>query len=154
MKFGKITSPSVSNNALVIGASVAGGAISGGLMTLVPQKQELLARGSMVAVGMLGASTLKGATSTEKLVKFMLLGLALRQAGEIIKNVASPKIEVSDVSTKSQKFIAGMAGLACPCDGAPALASPFINFPALNYADANFAEQASFVESDENTALI
>jgi hypothetical protein len=147
MKFGKITSSNVSTNALTVGAAVAGGALSGGLMTVVPQKQEKLARGGMVAVGLLGASTLKGTSSAERLVKFMLIGLALRQAGELIKGFAAPQIQVSEASTQGEKFVAGMAGLACPCDNA-ALAAPMMNFPALNYA-----ETTEFVETEESAAF-
>lgn len=131
MKFGKITAANVSHNALSVGGALAGGALSGGIMTFVPAKQELLARGGMTAVGLLGAASLKGKSSVETLVKMALLGIGIRQGSELIKKFAAPQISIDETSTASQKFVGGMAGLACPCDNVPALASPVINFPAL-----------------------
>lgn len=132
MKFGKITSANVSTDALSLGGAIAGGAISGGLMTFVPEKQETLARGGMAFVGLLGAASVKPKSSIENLVKFALLGIGIRQSAELIKGFAEKEIQISPESTASQKFVAGMTGLACPCDGStPYLASPTINFGAL-----------------------
>lgn len=131
MKFGKITSANVSTNALSMGGAIAGGALSGGLMTFVPQKQALLARGGMAFVGLLGAASVKSKSSVENLVKFALLGIGIRQTAELIKGFAEKEIQVTETSTASQKFVAGMTGLACPGDNTSYLAAPVIDFSAL-----------------------
>lgn len=132
MKFGKITSQKVSHDALSLGGAVAGGALSGGLMTLVPAEQEVLARGGMAAIGLFGASSVKGATSSENLVKFALLGIGIKQTLELIKHFGAQSVTIDETSTASQKFVGGTLGLACPCeDEMPALAAPTINFAAL-----------------------
>lgn len=133
MKFGKITSAKVADNALVLGGAFGGGAISGGLMTLVPQEQKLIARGGITGLSLLGASALKPKTSGETLVQALFIGMAIRQASELVKEFTQDKIQVTAESTTTDKFVAGMAGLACPCDGnQPMLASPIIDFPSLN----------------------
>ncbi len=151
MKFGKITTANVSHDALSLGGALAGGALSGGIMTFVPQKQELLARGGMTAVGLLGAASLKGKSSAENLVKFGLLGIAISQGSALIKHFASQQITIDENSTAANKFVGGMVGLACPCENTPSLASPVINFPALRNADGvrpiNFSNQE--VETEE-----
>lgn len=129
MKFGKITAENVSHNALSLGGALAGGALSGGIMTLVPEKQALLAKGGMAVVGLVGAASIKAKSSAENLVKFILLGVAIRQGSELITHVVKDQITVDPASTSS-KFVGGMVGLACPCDY-PALGSPVISFPAL-----------------------
>lgn len=134
MNFGNITTANVSHNAISLAGALAGGALSGGAMTFVPQKQELLARGGMTVVGLLGAASLKGKSSVDALVKFALLGMGIRQGSELIKKFAAPQITIDETATASQKFIGGMVGLACPCDDVPALASPVISFPALRNA--------------------
>lgn len=151
MKFGKITTDNVSHDALSLGGALAGGALSGGIMTFVPQKQELLARGGMSAVGLLGAASLKGKSSAENLVKFILLGMGIRQGSELIKSFAAKEIQISEASTASQKFVGGMVGLACPCDEEPYLASPVINFPALGNPSEmyNDMEPVSAYQSEE-----
>jgi len=132
MKFGKITSQNVSTDALSLGGALAGGAISNGLMTFVPEKQEVLARGGMALTGLLGAASVKGTNSTENVVKFLLLGFGIAQGAALIKKFAAKEIQIDETSTASQKFVAGMVGLACPCENNyPALASPVINFAAL-----------------------
>lgn len=136
MKFGKITADNVSHDALSLGGVLAGGALSGGIMTFVPEKQQVLARGGMVGIGLLGAASVKGKSSTENLVKFALLGIGIAQGSALIKHFASKSINVDATSTASQKFVGGMVGLACPCDN-PALASPVINFAALRNANVN-----------------
>lgn len=132
MKFGKITSAKVAENALILGGAFGGGAISGGLVTLVPEEQKLYARGGMMLLGVLGASALKPKTSGETLVQAIAIGMAIRQTSELVKHFAAKEIQVTPESTASQKFVAGAAGLACPCDSAPRmLASPVIDFPML-----------------------
>jgi hypothetical protein len=139
MKFGKITSQNVSTNALSLGGALAGGAISNGLMTFVPEKQELLARGGMAFTGLLGAASVKGTKSTDKVVKFLLLGIGIAQGTALVKKYAAKAIQVDETSTASEKFVAGMVGLGCPCEGSyPALASPIINFAALDSPSANY----------------
>lgn len=130
MNFGKITSAKVAENGLVLGGAFSGGALSGGIMTLVPEPQKLYARGGIVALALLGASALKPKTSGETLVQAIAIGMAIRQTSELIKGFAQDQIQVTAESTTSDKFIAGMAGLACPCEGEniPMLASPVINF--------------------------
>lgn len=134
MKFGKITSAKVSQNALSLGGAVGGGALSGGLMTLVPAEQKTLARAGVTGLSLLGAASLNPKTSAETLVQFALIGMAIRQSSELIKEFANKEIQVTPESTTSEKFVAGMAGLACPCEDTtmPALASPIIDFAALN----------------------
>lgn len=132
MKFGKITSAKVAENALVLGGAFGGGAISGGLVTMVPQEQQIYARGGMVALGVLGASALKPKTSGETLVQALAIGMAIRQTSELVKHFAQDQIQVTAESSASEKFMAGAAGLACPCeDNQTMLASPVIDFPSL-----------------------
>lgn len=133
MKFGKITADNVSHDALSLGGVLAGGALSGGIMTFVPEKQQVLARGGMVGIGLLGAASVKGKSSTENLVKFALLGIGIAQGSALIKHFASQSMTIDTTSTASQKFVGGMVGLACPCS--PSLASPVINFAALRNAN-------------------
>jgi len=133
MKFGKITSAKVAENALVLGGAFGGGAISGGLMTLVPEEQKLIARGGITGLSLLGASALKPKTSGETLVQALFIGMAIRQASELVKEFTQDKIQVTAESTTTDKFVAGMAGLACPCDSPqPMLAMPVIDFPSFN----------------------
>ena len=151
MKFGKITAANVSHDALSLGGALAGGALSGGIMTFVPQKQELLARGGMAAVGLLGAASLKAKSSAENLLKFALLGIGIRQASELITHFAGQQIQIDENSTAANKFVGGMVGLACPCDQ-PALASPVINFPALRNADIQGIEASYGQEVEEEAS--
>jgi hypothetical protein len=135
MKFGKITSKNVSTDALYLGGALAGGALSGGLMTFVPNEQEVLARGGMVGIGLLGAASVKGTSSADKVVKFLLLGMGIAQGAALIKKYAADSITIDAASTAPEKFVGGMVGLGCPCNGNgsyPALASPVINFAALS----------------------
>ena len=133
MKFGKITSANGSSNALAMGGALAGGALSGGLMTFVPAEQEVLARGGMAVVGLAGAASIKGTTSAERLVKFGLLGIAIAQGTALVNKFAQKQVTINETSTASQRFVGGMVGLACPCEGSfAALASPVINFAALD----------------------
>jgi hypothetical protein len=134
MKFGKITAGNVSHDALSLGGVLAGGALSNGLMTFVPADQVLLARGGMTAIGLAGAASIKGKSSSDNLVKFALLGFAVAQGTALVKKYAGDQVQIDEASTSSEKFVAGMVGLGCACDGgdSPALgASPIINFPAL-----------------------
>lgn len=134
MKFGKITAGNVSHNALSLGGVLAGGALSNGLMTFVPAEQVLLARGGMTVVGLAGAASIKGKSSSDNLVKFALLGLAVAQGTALVKKYVGDQVTIDENSTASQKFVGGMVGLGCPDDNVgsyPALASPVINFPAL-----------------------
>jgi hypothetical protein len=132
MKFGKITSKNVSHNAIALGGALGGGALSGGLVTLVPQEQKIYARGGITVAGLLGASAIKGTTSVEKVVKFLLLGMSIRQGFDLVKELAEPSIQVDQDSTGGDKFVAGMVGLACPSEEFSALrAAPVINFDQL-----------------------
>src|SRR5690606_2339597 len=106
----------VSHDALSLGGALAGGALSGGIMTFVPEKQALLAKGGMAAVGLLGAASLKGKSSAENLVKFALLGIGIRQGSELIKHFAGQQIQIDETSTAANKFVGGMVGLASPCE--------------------------------------
>ena len=135
MKFGKITADNVSHDALSLGGALAGGALSGGIMTFVPEKQAMLARGGMAGIGLLGAASIKGKSSTENLVKFALLGIGIAQGSALIKHFAGKSMQIDAASTASQKFVGGMVGLACPCYS-PSLASPVINFAALRSANS------------------
>lgn len=133
MKFGKITSANVSSNALAMGGALAGGALSNGLMTFVPAEQEVLARGGMTVVGLAGAASIKGTTSAERLVKFGLLGFAIAQGTALVNKFAQKQMDINETSTASQRFVGGMVGLACPCEGAyPALAAPVLNFADMD----------------------
>lgn len=147
MKIGKVTSASISNEALSLGSAVAGGAVSGGLMTLVPAEHKLVARGGMSVVGLLGASVIKGKGTIDTLAKFALLGLGIQQAGELVKHFASQSISIDETSTASQKFLGGMVGLACPCDDYPALASPVVSFPPV--ASRSAIPQSTSTPADE-----
>ena len=134
MKFGKITSKNVSQDALALGGALGGGALSGGIVTLVPEEQKTMARGGITALSLVGASSLKGTTSTEKLVKFLMIGMAIRQGSELIKEFAGKEIQLTEESSTSQKFVGGMVGLACPCEeqnNGALRAAPVINFEDL-----------------------
>jgi len=147
MNFGKITSAKVAENGLVLGGAFSGGAISGGIMTLVPEPQKLYARGGIVALALLGASALKPKTSGETLVQAIAIGMAIRQTSELVKGFAQDQIQVTDQSTTSDKFIAGMAGLACPCENSQAmLASPVINFEDITPGNMQLSD--SFQSND------
>ena len=99
---------------------------------MVPAEQKLYARGGMMLLGVLGASALKPKTSGETLVQAIAIGMAIRQTSELVKHFAQKEIQVTPESTTSEKFVAGAAGLACPCDSnQPMLASPVIDFPML-----------------------
>lgn len=148
MKFGKIKAENVSHDALSLGGAVAGGALSGGLMTFVPAEQELLARGGMAVIGLAGAASLKAKSSAENLVKFALLGIGIAQGSALIKHFASKQISINETSTASQKFVGGMVGLACPCDQ-PALGSPVIDFGALRNPQGFIESEATY---QDNTA--
>lgn len=149
MKFGKITADNVSHDALSLGGVLAGGALSGGIMTFVPEKQQVLARGGMVGIGLLGAASVKGKSSAENLVKFALLGIGIAQGSALIKHFANKSMTIDATSTASQKFVGGMVGLACPCE-TPALASPVINFAALRSANVN----PSFIQESYQAEVI
>ena len=158
MKFGKITSAKVSHDAISLVGGLAGGAVSGGIMTFVPEKQKLLARGGMAGIGLLGAASLKGNTSAENLVKFALLGVAVAQGTALINHFASQQITIDENSTAANKFVGGMVGLGCPCDESqPALASPVINFPALRNADGvrelDFSNQEDYPVGAEEAQM-
>lgn len=148
MKFGKITAENVSHDALSLGGALAGGALSNGLMTFVPEKQALLARGGMAGIGLLGAATLKAKSSTENLVKFALLGIGIAQGAALIKHFAGQSMQI-DQSSQASKFVGGMVGLACP--NYPALASPMINFPALrSYSEDSYDAIPAYVDNTED----
>ncbi|MDT0689366.1 hypothetical protein RM549_06185 [Salegentibacter sp. F188] len=136
MKFGKITSKTVSSNAVSFGGAIAGGALSGGIVTLVPDEQKIYARGGIAAAGLLGAAAVKGTSSSDNLVKFLLVGMAIRQGTEMIKEFAEKEMQpVDESTTTANKFVAGMVGLACPdCDNhVRALnAAPVINFDDIS----------------------
>lgn len=121
-------------------------------MTFVPEKQALLARGGMAVVGLLGAASVKPKSSVENLVKFALLGIGIRQAAELIKGFAEKEIQVTEASTASQKFVAGMTGLACPCDTTSYLAAPVIDFSALRNPVESIS-QVSEVYQEEGTGI-
>jgi len=150
MKFGKITSAKVAENGLVLGGAVSGGALSGGIMTLVPEPQKLYVRAGIVGLALLGASSLNPKTSGETLVQAIAIGMAISQSVQLVRDVAKDKIQVTAESTTSDKFIAGMAGLACPCEGnnIPMLASPVINFAALNPASRDYQQETIEVSSN------
>ena len=133
MKFGKITSKNVSQNALTLAGALAGGAVSGGIVTMVPAQQKLYARAGITAVGALGAAAVKGTGAADQLVKFVLIGMAIRQGAEMIKEGLEPHVQVDENATTANKFVAGMVGLACPCENAYGAlnAAPVINFDAL-----------------------
>lgn len=131
MKMTKITSAGLSNEALSLASAVAGGAVSGGLMTLVPSEHQLVARGGISVVSIVGAASIKGKGTLETLARFALLGMGVQQAGALVKHFAAPSITVDETSTAGQKFLGGMVGLGCPGDDLPMLASPVINFPSL-----------------------
>ncbi len=143
MKFGKITAENVSYNALSLGGAIAGGALSNGLMTFVPAEQVLLARSGIAVVGLAGAASIKGKTSADNLVKGALLGLSIAQGVALVKKYAGDQITIDENSTASQKFVAGAVGLGCPNDNVgsyPALASPVINFPALEPSSPGYGQ--------------
>jgi len=158
MKFGKITSKKASDSAISLGGAVAGGALSGGIVAIVPQEQKIYARGGILAAGVLGAASLKGATTTEKMVQMALLGMAIAQGGALIKHFAEPSIQVTAESTGSEKFVAGMVGLACPdCDqnySALRSAAPVINFDDIR--EENLQIEGSYQEqqSEATSALV
>ncbi|MGB7841157.1 MAG: hypothetical protein WBL21_00090 [Salinimicrobium sp.] len=134
MKFGKITSKNVSQNAVTLAGALAGGAVSGGIVTMVPAQQKLYARAGITAAGLLGAAAVKGTGSGDQLVKFLLAGMAIRQGAEMIKEFAQKQMAPVDESTTvANKFVAGMVGLACPCENSYGAlnAAPVINFDAL-----------------------
>ncbi|MDT0643697.1 hypothetical protein RM553_12715 [Zunongwangia sp. F363] len=133
MKFGKITSKTASSSALTLGGAVAGGAVSGGIVAMVPAEQKTYARAGIVAAGTLGAAAVKGTTTGDQVAKFLLLGMAFSQGAALIKEAAAKQMEpVTESTTTANKFVAGMVGLACPCDEQrPMLAAPVINFDKL-----------------------
>lgn len=156
MKFGKITSKKASDSAISLGGALAGGALSGGLVTLVPQEQKNYARGGILAAGVLGAASLKGATTTEKMVQMALIGMAISQGSALIKHFAEPEIQVSAESSASQKFVAGMVGLACPeCDQAALrAAAPVINFDDIQEEPLKIEESYQEQEVEPVSALV
>lgn len=148
MKFGKITSAKAAENALVLGGALGGGALSGGLMTLVPQEQKIYARGGVTVLSVLGAASMKPKTSAETLVQALLIGMGIRQASEAIRDLTKDKIQVTAESSTTDKFVAGMAGLACPCEESTTmLAAPVIDFPKLPEND--YAQKQDFSQEPE-----
>ena len=87
-----------------------------------------------------------------------LLGMAIAQGGALIKHFAEPSIQVTAESTGSEKFVAGMVGLACPeCDqnySALRSAAPVINFDNIREDNLQIEESYQEQELEPTSALV
>ncbi|WP_417885332.1 hypothetical protein [Zunongwangia sp.] len=148
MKIGKISLANISNETVSFGGAVLGGAVSDGVMAIVPADQKTVARYGMTGGDVVLASLVKGKDSISQIVKMAGIGIAVKQGLAVIRDFAEGQISVDENSLAS-KFVGGAVGLACPCEYengnySKLSAAPAINFdPVIPPADRAITSAAS-----------
>ncbi|KGO84441.1 hypothetical protein Q763_01480 [Flavobacterium beibuense F44-8] len=132
MELKKPSGNKVKDTIVLTGGVLAGGAASRGIFGLIHEnkatedaaaakKQEntaLIKRGAMSAAAGTAAVFIDGKDLTATLVKGLCIGITVVQGLEVVKTLASRAGVTPEVSatTKSQKVVAQIAGLGCPCN--------------------------------------
>jgi|GEM_PF-2939824 len=134
MNFQKPSSKGLRSTAALVGGAVAGGAISRGVMGAIHKAPDASAteaekkknntmgyvkRAGIAVVSAIGAAAVKGDDIASTAVKGALVGMAVVQTLEIIRDAASTNTSTAKLanSTKSaDKFAARVLGLGCPGD--------------------------------------
>lgn len=144
--FGKPTKGSIKKVAVFAVSATAGAMLSDAVVNVIPSQytegKEDMVRGGLALVAAGGAAAIKGTSTQAMAVKMALVGMTLAQVRNIIKGLAS-KAGVDQVSVNSEvseKFVAGLFGLACPCDTMPAKAMQ-ARMPRLNANAFDFQGQ-------------
>ncbi len=143
------TQDSAIESAIDLGSALGGGMLSNGLMTLVPESQAknlIYIKGGAAAAALVGMA----ATDVKKAswLKSAFLGMAIAQGLGLVQELGKKvvKTEANPEGTDS-KFIAGVFGLACPCDAAnDTTERQYVQMPALNgsYLDLYKTRAANF----------
>ena len=123
---------SAMDSAVTIGSAVAGGMMSNAAVSVIPveDKHKKLVRGGLALVSAGGAAAVQGKSSTAKALKAVFIGMSIAQALQLVKEVAdesgvaTPKDAANP--TSSEKLVAAVFGLACPCDGTENQKSDFL----------------------------
>lgn len=112
------------STAIDVVSATGGGMLSEGVMSIVPAKykaeHEDLIRGGLALASAGGAAALKGNSTQVRAIKMALVGMTIAQVRQLVKTYANKAgIGTAEGETDTaKKFVAGLFGLACPCDQA------------------------------------
>ncbi|MEM6697197.1 MAG: hypothetical protein AAF599_02285 [Bacteroidota bacterium] len=107
MKLKMFTGKTAANASFDVGSMLAGGMLSSGIEGVVPIEDSKMRKAALAAIGVLGAASVSGNTTTAKIVRNLLLGMGIRQGQRFISESATPTLPEAD-GTSMNKFMHDM----------------------------------------------
>ena len=112
MKFQKPSKKSTTDSALLVGTATVGAMLSNGVVGLLPNGKSLTTSSIAAITAALLASTKVGSGKTADAVKGLFTGMAIEQAVQVVKEVATKYIDKEKISNQKLKgFVGNVFGL-------------------------------------------
>lgn len=120
MKF-KLNKKNAASEGLTVASATGGALLSRGTKSLIPSdKRGALLYGGVALASVIAAASIQGNGTGEKISRGVLAGVAIEQMIDLTTELVKPSItEVTEESTKGEKFIAAMFGLNGAEDSSP-----------------------------------
>ncbi|NQY07607.1 MAG: hypothetical protein HRT68_15775 [Flavobacteriaceae bacterium] len=109
----------IKSSARVVGAT-GGAMLSRGLLNLAPIEDNTtksIVKGGVGLAAMVGSAFIDDKTTGMAFVKGSIEGMAIQQIVDGISGFFAPKIDIPTNPEGTDKFLAGIFGLGCPCVG-------------------------------------
>lgn len=107
MKVKMFTGKTVANSSIDAGSLLTGGMLSSGIEGAVPIDDSKMRKGVLAVVGILGAASISGNSTSAKVVRNLLIGMGVRQGQRFIQEAATPTLPEVDGTTMN-KFMHDM----------------------------------------------
>lgn len=100
---------------VTIGGAVAGGMVSNGVSTLLPQSESPIMNIALAGASIFGATKVSGSTTKDNALRGALMGSAIVQTLIAVKKISSKSFgEKLAGDSKTKQFMRGAVGLGCP----------------------------------------
>ncbi len=142
MKFKTPNSNALQNTLASAVGVVVGGAVSDGLVGILPLSNKALSRGGLAAVSGIIASAIQGNKTADLLVKSTAMGATGQQLLRLIREQLLDKAPDASSAKAADKFLRGALGLGQPYEMYNTLARPVdpALWDAYKYVDAGDIE--------------
>lgn len=107
MKLKMFTGKQVAQTSMDAGSMIVGGIVSSGIEGAIPIDESKTRKGILAVVGILGAASVSGNTTSANIVRNLLLGMGVRQGQRFIVEAGTPELPEAD-GTDANKFIHDM----------------------------------------------
>ena len=117
----KFNKKNVGSEGITVATASGGALLSRGAMSFIPaEKRTALISGGIALASVLAVASIEGKGAGETALRGVFAGVAIDQVVSTLTEVIKPKItEVTEESSKGEKFVAAMFGLNGAGDGEP-----------------------------------